>query len=223
MGYEVTYKYHEMVDGEYNKNELKLKTVKIGNPYEEMQPEILAGKIIAQLARRNILVVDVEIYEFIKKKLTFKQTDDGILIKNRKYSFDDGALVSTEEVVEQQEQEKPTQSNIVVKSAVKAVLRHEVFEPDVDELYKATKQKGYHFTLGKKYPIFAEKSSGNRQVGMLYTTNDDTGKEVILSEHHFHPPVSLGQFDEPPDYGKQNILRGEFDNSRNDMPILRRR
>lgn len=224
MGYEVTYKYHEMIDGEYNKNELKLKTVKIGSPYEDTQAELLAGKIIAQLARRNILVVDVEIYEFTKKKLTFKQTDDGILIKNRKYSFDDGALLSTESEEYIEKQDPVEQLKVVKQDPIKTIMRYEIFEPDFDELYQATKQKGYRFTIGQKYPIFSEKRSGNSQAGMLYTTKDDTGTEVVLSERHFHPPINLGQFDEPVvKNDKQNLLKGFDSNSRDDMPILRRR
>lgn len=55
---------------------------------------------MAQLARRNILITDVEIYEFTKKKLSFKEADDGILIKNKKFKFDDGASLDVAPVSE---------------------------------------------------------------------------------------------------------------------------
>jgi hypothetical protein len=102
MGYEVTYHYHEEIaKGEYNKDEIKTKSVKIGGPYDDITLETLAGKVMAQLARRNILVVDVEIYEFTKKKISFKEASDGILIGRRKFSFDDGAVVSSIEESEE--------------------------------------------------------------------------------------------------------------------------
>src|SRR5690606_33375022 len=94
LGFEITLKFHEEISkGEYNKDELKTKTTKVGGPLEDVPIEVLAGKVIAQLARRNILVVDVEIYEITKKKISFKETSDGILIKNKKFRFDDGALI----------------------------------------------------------------------------------------------------------------------------------
>jgi len=105
IGFEVTYHYHEEVSkGEYNKDEIKTKSVKIGGPYDDVTLESLAGKVMAQLARRNILVVDVEIYEFTKRKVSFKEAQDGILIKNRKFSFDDGAVVGTACAAEEEEQ-----------------------------------------------------------------------------------------------------------------------
>lgn len=96
MGYEITFNYHEEISkGEYNREELKKKTVKLGTEFEDVSLESVAGKIISQLARRNVLVVDVEIYEFVKKKISYKETPDGILIKNKKFSFDEGAVVSS--------------------------------------------------------------------------------------------------------------------------------
>ena len=53
---------------------------------------------MSQLARRNILIIDIEIYEYAKKKIGYKETDSGILIKNKKFSFDSGpVIVSTSE------------------------------------------------------------------------------------------------------------------------------
>lgn len=101
MGYELNFHYHEEVSkGEYDREVLKKKSVKIGSPTDEVSLDVVASRIMAQLARRNILVVDVEIYEYTKKKLSYKETDDGILIKNRKYSFDDGVNLSYSELPE---------------------------------------------------------------------------------------------------------------------------
>ena len=94
MGYELVYHFAERnEEGTYDKDDIKTKSVKVGSPYEDVSLEIVAGKIIAQLARRNIFVTDVEIYEFARKKLSFKEATDGILIKNKKFKFDDGATL----------------------------------------------------------------------------------------------------------------------------------
>ena len=94
MGYEVIYHYRESLGpGEYDE-EVKTKKAKVGQAYEETSLESLASKVMAQLARRNILIVDVEIYEFTRKSISYKESDDGILIKNKKFKFDDGPVVA---------------------------------------------------------------------------------------------------------------------------------
>ena len=100
MGYEVTYHYRTQTeDGEWSE-ETKQKTAKIGSPYDEVPIDALAGKIIAQLARRNILLEDVEIFEFTKKQLKFRQDDEGIFIGRRKFTYDDGPALGDQGVVE---------------------------------------------------------------------------------------------------------------------------
>lgn len=159
MGYEITYSYHEEITrGEYNREEIKTKQVKVGSPYEEVPLEIVAGKVMAQLARRNILVVDVEINEYTKKKISFKETSDGILIKNRKFSFDEGAIVSTnsfsetvEENNEQQEQEQAKP-----QTGVETTLLQLLQNPDILKLLgnkvQSPKQPGA-LNLMKQKPI----------------------------------------------------------------------
>jgi hypothetical protein len=96
MGFELSFRYHEEISkNEYNKEELKEKVLKIGSPYDEIPLEAVASRIMSQLARRNILIVDVEIYEYTKKKISYKEVSDGILIKNRKFSFDDGVNLTS--------------------------------------------------------------------------------------------------------------------------------
>lgn len=95
MGYIVEYKYNqEITKGEYNREEVLSGSIKVGSPYEDIPLEVLAGKVMALMARRNILVFDVEVYEIAKKSLTFKELDDSIVIKNKKFRFDDGPPVS---------------------------------------------------------------------------------------------------------------------------------
>ncbi len=76
---------------------METKTIKVGAPYDDLPLDVAAGKIIAQLARRNILVMDVDCWEYTKKKLNVKIVEDGITIKHKKFSFDDGAVVTVPE------------------------------------------------------------------------------------------------------------------------------
>jgi hypothetical protein len=94
--FEIIYHYKEQLEvGRYS-DEAKEKKMKVGSPYEEIPLEVVAGKIMAQLARRDILIVDVEIYEYSKKQINYKQIDDGITIKNKKFRFDNGPVVTAE-------------------------------------------------------------------------------------------------------------------------------
>jgi|GEM_PF-2336837 hypothetical protein len=97
MGYEVVYYYHEEIErGEYNKEETKEGMVIVGEAWEDVELDYLAGKVMALLARRSILVTSLEISEFKKKSVTFREAKDGIVIKNRKFKFDDGSTLKGE-------------------------------------------------------------------------------------------------------------------------------
>ncbi|NDD55035.1 hypothetical protein EBZ39_14430, partial [bacterium] len=65
MGYEILYRYKEALEkpGAYGE-EVKTKSVKVGKVTDEIGLDVVAGKVMSQLARRNILIVDVEIYEY---------------------------------------------------------------------------------------------------------------------------------------------------------------
>lgn len=220
MGYEVTFHFHpELEKGKYDESKVETKTIKIGSPYDDVPLEVAAGKIIAQLARRNILVVDVEIYEFTRKKLSYKETDDGILIKHKKFSFDDGANLQVQDMPEetvQQPQQDPTsvlaallQANPGLAKALQNAgpsaprpmahammpgvgrpLREEVYDPEPWLLVEA-KKRNLAFTPRKKYPIYQEKPAPNFAAGMLYTTVDDNGNKQVISDKHFVPAPNL--------------------------------
>lgn len=190
MGYELVFYFHEEISkGEYNKEEVKKKSVKVGSPYEEVPLELVAGKIIAQLARRNILVVDVDIFELTKKKLSYKETSDGILIKNKKFSFDDGAIITVnsseyEESVEDspssifiEKPQQPEAKNVLDASKI-SVLRYEVYDPEVNDLAQYAKDKGYKLTPKKSYPIISEVPARR---AYNYVVVDDTGKKITVS------------------------------------------
>jgi len=241
MGYEVIYHYKESTDksGIY-KDEILKKNIKIGKINEEVSLEFLANKIISQLARRNILIVDVEIYEYAKKRIRFKESDSGIIIKNKKFNFDKSLKVLedyqededvheilqnehllekikekifSENICEQNSCEKKDDDKdskfanyAIDNSAIekgekknlvqrKRPIREEVYDPEI--IVKARiENKGYKFTVGKKYPIYKEKSIG---MGILnYLTKDDREKEVEISSECFVvPPVGLSFENEP--------------------------
>jgi len=121
MGFEIKYFYKEASeDAGVYKEEVLSKTSKIGKFDEEISLEVLAGKIMSQLARRNILIVDIEIYEYAKKKIGYKETDSGILIKNKKFSFDSGSVI--ESTSEEDEDLSEILENEVLLSKIKKAI-----------------------------------------------------------------------------------------------------
>lgn len=220
MGYECVLHYHEEIaKGEYNKDEMKTKSLKIGSPYDDIPLEMLAGKIMAQLARRNMLIVDVEIFEFAKKKLSYKETEDGILIKNKKFGFDDDQIIynslnvssNVEEIdvaenlpsnkVEYTHNVTPVVSpaNLNINISPKKIkpIRYELFQPADTYLMNIYKTKKMPFTLNAKYPIFKETPAGlDVRTGMNYLTKDDNGQDRTVNDKYFTPIVSLSGFEE---------------------------
>jgi len=235
MGYECILHYHEEVTkGEYNKEELKTKSIKIGSPYDDISLEILAGKIMAQLARRNMLVVDVEIFEFAKKKISYKETEDGILIKNKKFGFDDDQIISNSLNVSSTVEEitpQPIANVVENKPPVRIIeaasnkktrpIRYEIFNPIEPYFINIYKNKKMPFTLNKKYPIFSESPAGLDVLsGINYLTEDDNGLKTTVNDKFFVPVVNLSGFEDVND--QQDIrLSGNFIEDQN-MVILRK-
>lgn len=214
MGYEVLYYFHERQEnGKYNTEEKKEMKKKIGTPLEELPIEQLAAVIMSQLARRDIWVVDVEIYEYTKKKISFKEsTDGGILIKNKKFCLDKAGanLIAQDIPVEdvggncvtlQQPYEpnvnlapmvnnqKPLPSNEMANRAsnMGRVKTWMVFDPEIPLVVEA-KNKGLKFSVNKKYPVYqiSEHPMGLRY-GNVITTVDDSGKQMTVSDKYFVP------------------------------------
>jgi hypothetical protein len=207
MGFEVIYYYKELLDeatpGIYGE-EVKTKTSKIGKSNEDIPFEVLASKILSQLARRNILIVNFEIFEFQKKKINYKEADDGIVIKNKKYKFDGKVNnfvdLNYESDVDDDHSEEE-QERDVFPCKVKTIkpnvnlhqqppIRYEFFDPELMSLHKA-KQKGLKFTQGKKYPILAEENLGAGN--LIYKTRDDLNKEVKVSAEYFTVAAASNQ------------------------------
>jgi len=250
MGYEIKYYYKESTEnpGVY-KDEIVTKTSKVGKFEEEISLDILAGKIMAQLARRNILIVDIEIFEYAKKKISYKETESGILIKNKKFSFDSGAVIESESE-EDEDLEKVLQNeNLIlkIKSALnidsagsnkkniaskisqtpsRRMLRKEVYDPEIINKHKI-EQRGYKFTVGKQYPIYSEKNVGMGVVN--YLTLDDSGREVeVISDCFVAPSAGLSFQDSEPQYFGAENNSGEINLWKNvqvesSVPDIRRK
>lgn len=211
MGFEVNYKYHERVEGDYNKEETKSFKKKVGDPFEDVSLEKLAGAVMAQLARRDVWIVDVEVFELSKKAVSFKESKGGIILKNKKFNFDGGGEDASTVIVQDMIQAPPPQPvqlpqqyvqsngqhvNIQGQAAnpSRGVHPHEqgqprrpidwmVFSPELPQMTEV-KQKGLRFTPDKKYPVF-EKREGVG--GEIFVMIDDTGREQLVSDKYFVP------------------------------------
>lgn len=99
MGYEVHFKYYKKKTegiGYETEGEPEVMKVSVGKQWDEIDLDEVAKSIFGQMAKRNILIVDAEVFEFTKKKISFKMKDDGISLKNRKFSYDITGNVKSE-------------------------------------------------------------------------------------------------------------------------------
>lgn len=201
--FEVIYHYHvRNEDGKYNTEESKTMTKKIGQAYEETPYEQAASVIIGQLARRDIWITDVEVFEYTKKKITFKETTDGsgIILKNKKYSLSNGTALTTEVIETEPAPRVETLGQMIVQShptnqvAVnhpvappsladqKRILFHVTFDPNIQHENEVKKHK---LTKGKKYPVHKTTESGGMGGGQKYSISDDLNRMITLDEKYF--------------------------------------
>jgi hypothetical protein len=213
MGFECVYHFHEKLEGDYNKEEVKTFKKKVGDPFEEVSLEKLAGAVMAQLARRDVWIVDVEIFELSKKQISFKEAKGGIVLKNKKFLFDGGGAESSTIIVEDMMQNQaPTsypqtasvqhpheqvQQNVNISNQSPNQHPHNqglrrpvdwvLFTPELHQMVEV-KQKNLRFTPDKKYPVFEKKPSPmGPAFGDVFTMVDDTGREQLVSDKYFVP------------------------------------
>jgi hypothetical protein len=236
MGYEIIFYYKSEVEKGVYGEEVQTKKVKVGSLEDNLGLEAVAGRIFAQFARRNILVVDVEVWEYTKKKLTFREADDGFVIRNKKFKFDEGAtLSSAEELPDEQHLVELLKANPALMSQLtgrsaapqpmaqtpaaslpipgqsmignRRPIRFEVYDP-APELVGIAKQNGLYFTSGKRYPIYGEKTGKGRFDGMIYLTIDDNGVEKNVSDRFFVGPQARLEGDGEFIEDRQGIVGG---------------
>jgi hypothetical protein len=210
MGYEITYKYHERLEaGGYDKENVKELKRRVGEAYDDVPLEKLAAAIMQQLARRDIWVIDVELMEYTRKKITFKETKGGIVIKNKKFILDnDNTLVGQDlvseeiapsvpgqQVVHPHEQIRPQQSQAPARqqpsraptppSRPQRVRRRVVYMPSTPELIMKHGLAG-RLTVEKEYDVFEDRMNPSG-VGVEYLIKDDRGRDCWAQDEHFVP------------------------------------
>jgi hypothetical protein len=211
MGFEVLYNYHERLEeGGYNKDETKQLKKKYGDAYEDFSLEKLASGILVQLARRDIWVTNVEIHEYKKTKVNFRETKGGIVIKNRKFLLDSdnncivkGELVdeTTGEPVQPHNVSEPTPNVQQKRRPIKWVLLDEagITQGKNGEripVMIAIQRAGLQLSANKKYPVFAEMDDPrDKRVDKfgqpaldrkkVYQMWDNHQREVIVSQDYF--------------------------------------
>lgn len=251
MGFEVNFSYYDKnKDGKgFDTSQLHTFKKVIGKT-EDVPLDKLAKTVMMQLARRDILVEDVEVYEYTRKKISFKETKGGVIIKNQKFLLDQDEIVMVEEPEEvrpqqiQIVQQEPTQvlqkpsasllgSKLQMPSPSQKALRMEVFDPDDPGVAAELAKKNIKVTPKKKYAIFEEKLStisvvvsGSRQEvnGYDYLILTDDAKKEYVSSIHFVPEqrglIGMPANLMPRPSGANLMYMGPTGD--NDMPVLRR-
>jgi len=99
MSFEVVYSYYAKIENSFDYDRENSHTFKkvYGKVEEDYSLEKLASNIMQQMARRDIFVYNLEIFEFQKKKISFKQNKADLVIKNKKFSTKTGAFEGVEE------------------------------------------------------------------------------------------------------------------------------
>jgi hypothetical protein len=235
MGYEILYHFYprkeEGLGYQMDKPSTFTKTM---GKMEDVPVEKLANAVIRELARRDIWITDVEIYEFTKKKINFKETKGGVLIKNKKFMLD-----GTVECVAVDE--SPIESNghhhegvapVQQKPVPNKALRWEVFDPD--PVLVASLMKRHKLTPKKKYPILEEKTivakvnvpgyGLTEQPGYEYIVIDDNGQRINVASIHFMPEqkglIGMEQIPQVPYHEMPKL--SYMDHRDSGMPVLRR-
>jgi hypothetical protein len=247
MGFEVIYSYHERDDdGNYNRDEEKQLRRTIGEAYEDIPLSKLASSIMAQMARRDIWVTGVEVFEFAKKSVNFRETNGGIILKNKKYLLDSANVEAREVDISQpqppglqphqmiQHQQQPQQQqpeysgeqphNQGLQS--RRPIKYMTFAPEL-HLLSEVKTKGMRFTEDKKYPVY-QILPHPTGVGEVYKMIDDGGREQLVSDKYFVPgevnlfgDKQLG-FSETPEQRDGGQLYWGGASSNDDVPVIRR-
>lgn len=213
MGYEVHFKFYNKKENsfDYDCDSPQILKKVYGKIDEEYPLEKLMSHVNVQYARRDILVFDADIYEFVRKKIVFKQTKNGFNIKNKKFTsknepvfeFDNEDtdipvlehkhLPEHHPVVEPHVELAPRPTPVQQTHSPnlniapppppkqKRVIKTVVFSPLTIE---ARQKFPYKFTIDKKYPVFAEKPIMNG-IGMLIETVDDLGNTVLVNDELF--------------------------------------
>lgn len=186
--YDIIFYYHPRneEDGKYDTTQTLTFTKTVGKR-KEVPLEKVAVLVMGELSRRDLWVINVEVFELARREITFKETKGGIILKNKKFQFDQlqGELVS-EDIVEESSGIKFSDNRQQkVVSEPKGPLRHEVFRPSKEDLGVLNRQ-GLKLTLNKPYPVFKEVIKGMMEP-IYYQVVDDQGNFIEVSSLFFEP------------------------------------
>lgn len=182
MGYEVKYIFHpRKEDGPgYDTEKREEKVVKVGKPFEDISLENLAAAVMSQMARRDIWVIDVEIVELVRKEVAFKECKDGkgIMLKNKRYSFNEAAQMVAEDVIEEtcpvQYQQHPHElvplPNVQVQHPHE-LITHQRQQTSIDDLYG---------NPNKPVPVVKQNATAQRA---------PVNQKRVLYKVYFDPPI----------------------------------
>ena len=222
MGFEVNYNYYEKLENSFDYNREEPKTLRkiYGKAVEEYPIEKLGQAIMQQMARRDIFIFDLEIFEFQKKKISFRQNKGDLVIKNKKFTSKGELLVDIEEdncpdgtchlppIVQLQPAVNIAppiqQQNVNIAPSIQQQNINIAPRPVglVDRILKRMQFLPGRvispigaFTVEKYYPVYRESLAKNG-IGMMIETIDDKGRKTSISDEYF---VS----------SQQNLLGGE--------------
>lgn len=235
MGYEIIYHYQEKTEKGYGE-ETKTFKKRLGDPYEDYPLEELSKSILLQLARRDIYVKDLEVYEITKKKIKYKETKNGIILKNKKYLFSEGGLelvvnASDDKEDKEQKEEIVIQEPVMLQAENKPiknvnesvdlsrVVKRMCFVPEPQQLIDLLK-KGIKLTQDKTYNINKVEPHPNG-INEIYTLLDDKGKIQKVSDIYFIPMTNLIGQEEQSEFKEDRSLNwsGLIDDS---IPSIRK-
>lgn len=212
MGYEICFNYHPKLEsGDYDRENTEELRVKVGEPFEDVTLEKLASTIMFQRARRDVWVVGVEIFEYKKQQVSFRESDGGIIIKNKKFRLDQTANLMMEDIQEapphnpvvaphnQMVSQPPVQqavpNGVPIANPNRRPIHEVMLDPDIPNMHKV-KQAGLAFTEGKKYPVFSIKPHPKRIGVNVFVMWDDNNREVTVTDEYFLPANSNLKFGE---------------------------
>lgn len=197
MGYEIIYSFHPKdEEGSYKKDEVKELKKKLGEPFEDVSLEKLASTIMSQLARRDIWIFDVKIYELVKREISFRETKGGIVIKNKKFLLDGEMNIVVQEMDEVVTKHQNGLVNITAQPVNGGMInlagpqrpqrpiKWVALDPDLPNLDKV-KGSGLAFTPDKRYPVFSESVHPKKFGVMVYVMMDDNKREVTVEDTYF--------------------------------------
>jgi hypothetical protein len=228
VGFEVNYNYYEKLENSFDYNREEPKTLRkiYGKAVEEYPIEKLGQAIMQQMARRDIFIFDLEIFEFQKKKISFRQNKGDLVIKNKKFTSKGELLVDIEEdncpdgtchlppavniappIQQQNVNIAPSiqQQNVNIAprpvGLVDRILKRMQFLPG-----RVISPIGA-FTVEKYYPVYRESLAKNG-IGMMIETTDDKGRRVTVSDEHFVTASQslLGEDATEPNFANDNKL-----------------